>query len=79
MQLSIRCPDFWVYDADVDAPENETAREGSEIDIPVFGVNDLVGGTVLLNPVLMHQGKGKLSISVRVWSQSERFPWLKRG
>lgn len=67
MQLSIRCPDSWVYDAGPEGQDHETRTNGSqaEIAIPVFGDNDLVGGTVLLSPVLSKQGKGKLSISVR--------------
>jgi hypothetical protein len=65
MQLTIRCPDVWVYDASFeDVYDNESEPGDTEINIPVFGANDLVGGTVLLNPEVMHREKGKLSISV---------------
>jgi len=65
MQLTIRCPDVWVYDAGFeDIYDNEAELEDTEINIPVFGANDLVGGTVLLNPEVMHREKGKLSISI---------------
>ena len=53
LKISIRCPDAWVYD-----------DEGTgHLDIPVFGPNDLVGGSVSLSPQLT--GRGKLNINVR--------------
>jgi hypothetical protein len=67
MQLSLRCPDAWVYDG-VPTSDSDSASQVLDIEVPVFGANDLVGGTILLSSELTKQGKGKLSISVRVRS-----------
>lgn len=59
--LSIRCPDAWIYDAEEGANEADSKLT---MDIPVFGPNDLVGGSVFLNPEIVEEGEGRLDICV---------------
>jgi hypothetical protein len=65
--MYIRCPKYWNYS--VSSGDEDDSQDEKDLIIPIFGANDLVGGTVTLSPELC-KVKGKLSIAVRLASRS---------